>query len=68
MQNTKVFITVIVFIDFPVIFYWIFFLLFDYGCRLPHSLLLQFKWLQRMYSGLCNPRHTIVSVRGTWDI
>ena len=25
MQNTKVFITVIVFIDFPVIFYWIFF-------------------------------------------
>ena len=44
MQDIKVFIVVIVFVDFPIIIF-LFFLLFDYGCRLPHSLLLQFKWL-----------------------
>ena len=55
MQNIKVFIIVIVFVDFPVIFLSFIFLLFDYGCRLPHSLLLQFKWLHGMYSWLCNP-------------
>ena len=41
MQNIKVFIIVIVFVKFPVIFllgFYFIFLLFDYGCRLPHSL------------------------------
>ena len=64
MQNIKIFIIAIVFVDFSVIFFVIF-LLFAYGYRLLHSLLLQFKWLQRVYSGLCNPRHTPVVVRGT---
>ena len=45
--------------NFFIGFYFIF-LLFDYGCRLPHFLLFQFKWLRRMCSGLCNPRQTCV--------
>ena len=58
MQNIKVFIIVIVFVDFPVIFFiafYFYFLLFDYGYRLPHSLLLQFKWLRWMYAALYGP-------------
>ena len=51
----------------PVFLYFWVFLLFAYGCRLPHSLLLQFKRLQRMYSELCNPLHTLVPVFGTWS-